>query len=63
MLCTIAELDEERLGAIRSLEKKLGKTVLAFSCKDIGVTPLKDDEIAQIKELESRLGLALVAVK
>lgn len=63
MLCTMAALDKEKLEAIQSLEKKLGKTVLAFSCKDINATPLKEDEITQIKEVEGKLGLALVAVK
>jgi hypothetical protein len=63
MLCTMASLDKEKLEAVQSLEKKLGKTVLAFSCKDISATSLKEDEIAQIKEVEGKLGLALVAVK
>jgi len=63
MLCTFAQLDGEKLKAVQSLEKKMGKTVVAFSCKDIGITPLKDDEIAQLRDLEKKLGLALVAVK
>ncbi|MCL5422367.1 MAG: hypothetical protein M1461_07845 [Nitrospirae bacterium] len=63
MLCTFAQLDREKLEAIQSLEKKLGKTVIAFSCQDIGITPLKEDEIAQMRDLEQKLGLALVAVK
>ena len=63
MLCTVADLDKKKLEAIQSLEKKLGKTLLAFSCKEISITPLKADEIALLKELENKLGLALVAVK
>jgi len=63
MLCTFAQLDREKLEAIQSLEKKLGKTVIAFSCQDIGITPLKEDEIARMRDLEQKLGLALVAVK
>ncbi len=63
MLCTFAQLDREKLEAVQSLEKKLGKTVIAFSCRDIGITPLKDDEIAKLRDLEQKLGLALVAVK
>ncbi len=63
MLCTFAQLDGEKLEAVQSLEKKLGKTVVAFSCKDVGITSLKDDEIAQLRDLEKKLGLTLVAVK
>jgi hypothetical protein len=63
MVCTFANLDKEKVAAIQSLEKKLGKTIIAFSCKDLAVSPLKDDEIAQIREIEKKLGLALVAVK
>lgn len=63
MLCTFAQLDREKVEAIQSLEKELGKTIIAFSCKDISVSPLKDSEIARIRETEKRLGLALVAVK
>ena len=63
MLCSLASLDKEKIEAIQALEKKMGKTVLAFSCRDLKPDSLKDDEIAQIKEAESRLGLSLVAVK
>jgi len=63
MLCSLASLDTEKVEAIRAIEKKMGKTLLAFSCRDLKVDVLKDDEIAQIKEAESRLGLSLVAVK
>jgi hypothetical protein len=63
MLCSFAQLDSEKLEAVQSLEKKLGKTVIAFECRDIGITPLKDDEITQLRDLEKKLGLALVAVK
>jgi len=63
MLCTMAKLNEKQLEEVQSLEKKLGKTVIAFSCKDLNATQLKDGELAQIKETEKKLGLALVAVK
>ncbi len=63
MMCSLATLDKGKIETIQSLEKKLGKTVLAFSCKEIKIDALKDDEIAQIKEAEGKLGLSLVAVK
>ncbi len=63
MLCTLANLDSSKVAAVQSLEKKLGKTIIAFSCKDLSASPLKEDEISQIREVEKKLGLALVAVK
>jgi hypothetical protein len=63
MLCTFATIDNEKVAAIQSLEKKLGKTIIAFSCKDLSVSPLKDEEISEIQAIEKKLGLALVAVK
>ncbi len=63
MLCSLASLDKEKVEEIQALEKKIGKTVLAFSCREMKIDALKDDEIAQIKEAEKRLGLSLVAVK
>ena len=63
MLCSLASLDKEKIEAIQALEKKMGKRVLAFSCRDLKADTLKDDEISQLKEAESKLGLSLVAVK
>jgi len=63
MLCSLASLDNDRVNAIQSLEKKIGKTLLAFSCKEMKIDTLKDEEIAQIKEAEHKLGVSLVAVK
>ena len=63
MLCTMAKLNEKQLDEVKSLERKLGKTVIAFSCSDINASELEASQLAQIKEAEKKLGLALVAVK
>jgi hypothetical protein len=63
MICSLAQLDEERLDEVRSMEKKLGKNLLAFSCSDVAVDAVDDGELAQIRGLEEKLGLSLVAVK
>ena len=63
MLCSLASLDKGKMEAIQSLEKKMGKTLLAFSCKEMKIDALKDNEIAQIREAEGKLGLSLIAVK
>ncbi len=63
MLCSIASLDKEKLAAVKALEGRLGKTLIAFSCTDLNATALTDSELAQIREAEKKLDLALVAVK
>ena len=62
MMCSLARLDNDRLETVRSLEKELGKTILAYSCGDADPAQLKDDELNKIREAEKELGLSLVAV-
>jgi hypothetical protein len=63
MLCTLSKLDKEKIGSIESVEKKIGKTLLAFSCKDASPEALTEGELTLIKETEKKLGVALVAVR
>jgi len=64
MLCSLStKIKPETLHAIQSLEKELGKTLLAFSCHDLKPAELKHEELARIKEMENKLGLSLVAVR
>ncbi len=63
MLCTLANLEKDKLADVQSLEKSLGKTLIAFSCKDINIVPLKDEELSRIKQVEQKLNISLVAVK
>jgi hypothetical protein len=63
MMCSYASLDGGQLEALQSLEKKLGKVLLAFSCRDVNAEKLSDEELAELKKVEEKLGLALVAVK
>jgi hypothetical protein len=63
MLYILAKLDEDKFKAIQSLEQKLGKPLLAFSCQNVKFAQLTEDELEQIKELESKPGLVLVAVQ
>jgi len=62
MLWSIANLDEYKLKAIKSLEERLRKPVLAFSPLDVDPDNLNEDELIRIKELEDELGVALVAI-
>lgn len=63
MLCTFANLDEASLSAINEFEVKAGRTLLAYTCKDIGIDAMSPDEVSQLKRLEDKLCVQLVAVK
>ena len=52
MLWSMASLDDYKLKAIKSLEERLRKPVLAFSSLDVDPDNLNEDE----------LGVALVAI-
>ena len=63
MMCSLASLEPKNLKAIQSLEKELGKPLLAFSCYDVGAAELKADQLARVRKLEAELGVYLVAVQ
>ncbi len=63
MLCALSKLDEKKMETIRSTEKKLGKTLLAFNCYEMAAETLTPEELAAVKEAERSLGIVLVAVK
>jgi hypothetical protein len=63
MMCSFAALEGGQLEAVQSLEKKMGKVLLAFACKDVNAETLSEDELAELRKAEEKLGLALVAVK
>jgi len=64
MLCSLAtRLDQGQIAEIESLAQDLGTPILAYSCYQADAAAIDDAKIARIKELEDRLGVALVAVK
>jgi hypothetical protein len=63
MICSYAALDTGKLDEIQALEKKLGKVLIAFSCRDVNADTLSESEMAQLKEVEEKLGVALLAVR
>ncbi len=63
MFCTVAHLEKDKLADVQALEKKLGKTLIAFSCKNVEVAKLKDDELVQIRQVEQKLHISLLAIK
>jgi hypothetical protein len=63
MVCSLtANVGDEELAEIKSLEQAEGMTLLAFSCYDLRPAPASDEQLAKIKQLEERLGVTLVAV-
>ncbi len=63
MICSLAtKITAETIDAINALEKKLGKTLLAFQCHDLKPSELSDDQVRILKQTEGKLGISLVAV-
>jgi hypothetical protein len=63
MMCSLSALDQNKINAIKEMEQKIGKTVLAFSCREIEPAELTREELALIADTEKQLGLLLIAVK
>ncbi|HHE32358.1 MAG TPA: hypothetical protein ENL07_06970 [Chlorobaculum parvum] len=63
MLSSLSKLTSEQLEEIRSLEQKLGKTLLSFSTYDVVSDDLSESDLATLKALEEKLGTMLVAVR
>jgi len=63
MLSSLSKLTSEQLEEIRSLEQKLGKTLLSFSTYDVVSDDLNPQDIAALQALEEKLGTMLVAVR
>ncbi len=63
MLCKLASLDEASLSAINEFESQTGRTLLAYTCKEIGIDEMSPEDMSQLKHLEDKLSVQLVAVK
>ena len=64
MLCSIStNINDSTLQTIIDLEKKLGKTLLAFNCHDLKPSILTNDELNEVQDAEKKMGVSLVAVE
>jgi hypothetical protein len=63
MLCSLANLDGDKLSRIQAWERETGNTVLAFSCSNLEAAQLNAQGLEALQGLENDLGLSLVAVK
>jgi hypothetical protein len=57
-----ANLEEEQLQAVKSLETRIGRPLVAMKPVEMRPAELDDGTLSAVKELESKLGVALVAV-
>ncbi|WP_449257697.1 hypothetical protein [Chlorobium limicola] len=62
MLSSLSKLTPEQIGEIRKLEEDLGKTILSFSNYDVIAAGLSTEELARVRELETRIGTVLIAL-
>jgi hypothetical protein len=63
MLCSLStKLGEEEMSAIETVEKEVGRPLLAFSCHPLKPADISADQLAKIQTLENKLGISLVAV-
>ncbi len=63
MICSLTNLDGQKLQEVQSLEAKIGKPLLAFGCHDTKPAQLTNEELSKIKDLERQIGVSLVAVQ
>lgn len=64
MMCSLAtNVGGGRLEEIQALEKQLGTTLLAYGCHELQPAKPSDEQLAEIKKLEEKLGVVLVAVE
>jgi hypothetical protein len=57
-----ANLDDGDLSAIKSLEDKIGRPLVAMKPVDLKPAEIDADTVDAVKSLESKLGVTLVAV-
>lgn len=64
MLYTIASnVNETTVKTINSLEKELGKTLLAFKGYELQPTDLDTSQLEKVQQIEKDLGVSLIAVE
>ncbi len=62
-LYSLAGLGNDQLQQIKTLEKQLGRTVLAFRGHDANLAKLSSEQLESLRNAESELGLTLIALE
>lgn len=57
-----ANLEDDQLQAVKSLETRIGRPLVAMQPVEMRPAALDDGTLSAVKELESKLGVALVAI-
>ncbi len=63
MLYPIAELEADKLNAVRELEKEIGSPVVALTAVEADTVTLPKDQLEKLQALEDKLDVVLVAVR
>ena len=63
MLYPIANLESDKLDAVRALEQEIGSPVVALAAIDTDTANLPKDDLAKLQALEDELDVVLVAVR
>ncbi len=63
MIYACSTIGEDDLSAVQTLEREIGRPLLALSQIQAAPAEVGDDDLRKIRELEQRLGLVLVAVE
>lgn len=63
MLYSFADIETDKLDAIKAVEHEIGTPLLAMQQVDISPAALDSKKLAKLKSLEDELGVVLVAVR
>ena len=63
MLYSLSHLEGKQVEELKRIEKKLGRTVLAYSGYSSQPAPLSEEQIHELQAAEKKLGLCLIAVE
>jgi len=63
MLYSFADIEPDKLDAIKAIEQEIGSPLLAMQPVDLNPAALDSKKLAKLKTLEEELGVVLVAVK
>lgn len=63
MLYPIAELEADKLNAVRELEKEIGSPVVALTAVETDTVTLPKEQLEKLQALEDKLNVVLVAVR
>lgn len=62
MLYPIANLENDKLEAVKKLENEIGSTVIALSTIKADSAKLPDEKLKKLQDLEDELDVVLVAL-